>query len=124
MTSAYACEAPDKKGMDSAQITGAASSYARKYALNGLFCIDDTKDADSQENSPKAIVEPTKATPQPPKKVADSRKAEIKRLCDEMSLAPLLDGKDYKEYVMSLTGLDLVEENYSEIIERIKGQMK
>jgi len=48
---AYACEAPDKKGMDSAQITGAASSYARKYALNGLFLIDDTKDADTQDNS-------------------------------------------------------------------------
>lgn len=38
-----------KKGMDESQITGAASSYARKYALNGLFCIDDNKDADSQE---------------------------------------------------------------------------
>ena len=39
--------APDKKGMDVAQITGAASSYARKYALNGLFAIDDTADADA-----------------------------------------------------------------------------
>lgn len=45
--SAYAREAAAKKGMDEAQITGAASSYARKYALNGLFLIDDTKDADS-----------------------------------------------------------------------------
>jgi len=44
---AYAREEEDKKGMDKAQITGAASSYARKYALNGLFAIDDTKDADS-----------------------------------------------------------------------------
>lgn len=40
----------DKKGMDSSQITGAASSYARKYALNGLFCIDDSKDADDVDN--------------------------------------------------------------------------
>lgn len=39
-----------KKGMDASQITGAASSYARKYALNGLFAIDDTKDADSMDN--------------------------------------------------------------------------
>lgn len=46
-TSALAREALDKKGMDEAQITGAASSYARKYALSGLFCIDDTKDPDS-----------------------------------------------------------------------------
>lgn len=44
---AYARESLTKKGMDEAQITGAASSYARKYALNGLFCIDDTKDADT-----------------------------------------------------------------------------
>lgn len=48
---AYAREAESKKGMDESQITGAASSYARKYALNGLFAIDDTKDADTQDNS-------------------------------------------------------------------------
>ena len=47
--SAYAREPESKKGMDESQITGAASSYARKYALNGLFCIDDTKDADTQK---------------------------------------------------------------------------
>lgn len=48
-TDALAREAEDKKGMDEAQITGAASSYARKYALNAMFLIDDTKDADSDE---------------------------------------------------------------------------
>lgn len=47
----FAREAEDKKGMDASQITGAASSYARKYALNGLFCIDDTKDADTKDNT-------------------------------------------------------------------------
>lgn len=46
---AYAREEETKKGMDGSQITGTASSYARKYALNGLFCIDDTKDADTDE---------------------------------------------------------------------------
>lgn len=46
---AYARESEEKKGMDDSQITGTASSYARKYALNGLFCIDDTKDADINE---------------------------------------------------------------------------
>lgn len=45
--SAYAREDNEKKGMDLSQITGSTSSYARKYALNGLFCIDDTKDADT-----------------------------------------------------------------------------
>lgn len=46
---AYAREPEKKTGMDESQITGTASSYARKYALNGLFCIDDTKDADTDE---------------------------------------------------------------------------
>ena len=48
-SSAYAREQDEKKGLDASQITGTASSYARKYALNGLFCIDDTKDADTDE---------------------------------------------------------------------------
>ena len=47
---AYAREEETKKGMDSSQITGSASSYARKYALNGLFAIDDTKDSDFTNN--------------------------------------------------------------------------
>lgn len=56
--SAFARESLTKKGMDDSQITGTASSYARKYALNGLFLIDDTKDADSMDNSVK---QPTQA---------------------------------------------------------------
>lgn len=46
---AYAREEEEKKGMDSSQLTGSTSSYARKYALNGLFALDDTKDSDSDE---------------------------------------------------------------------------
>jgi len=60
----YAREAQNKKGMDDSQITGAASSYARKYALNGLFAIDDTKDADAtnkHETEKKNIKQPQKA---------------------------------------------------------------
>jgi hypothetical protein len=53
-TTAFAREAENKKGMDDAQITGSASSYARKYALNGLFCIDDTKDPDATNTHGKA----------------------------------------------------------------------
>jgi hypothetical protein len=48
---AYAREELTKKGMDGAQVTGATSSYARKYALNGLLLVDDSKDADSMDNS-------------------------------------------------------------------------
>jgi hypothetical protein len=65
----YAREARDKKGMDGAQITGASSSYARKYALNGLFLIDDVKDADATQgqtqNTPvssPAVVKQTKTS--------------------------------------------------------------
>ena len=46
INTAYAREEEDKKGMDGSQVTGASSSYARKYALNGMFAIDDTKDSD------------------------------------------------------------------------------
>ncbi len=53
-------EAIDKKGMDDSQITGSTSSYARKYALNGLFSIDDTKDADTQPPVKKATPTNTK----------------------------------------------------------------
>jgi hypothetical protein len=49
----FAREEETKKGMDGSQITGASSSYARKYALNGLFLIDDTKDSDSTNKDPK-----------------------------------------------------------------------
>lgn len=54
-TDAYARESADKKGMDASQVTGATSSYARKYALNGLLAIDDTKDADTMDNSKKPV---------------------------------------------------------------------
>ena len=56
----FAREAAEKKGMDVSQVTGAASSYSRKYALNGMFAIDDTKDADTKDNSEKP------AKPKPP----------------------------------------------------------
>ncbi len=58
-TIAYARHPEQKKGMDDSQITGATSSYARKYALNGLFCIDDNKDADATNTHDKE--EPTQA---------------------------------------------------------------
>lgn len=75
--SAYAREEESKKGMDSSQITGSASSYARKYALNGLFAIDDTKDADAGQ----------------------SEKSEIDEISDEkrMYLLTLLENTTYEE---------------------------
>lgn len=59
--SACAREAEDKRGMDAAQVTGSTSSYARKYALNGLFSIDDTKDADATNDHGKGKAMASKA---------------------------------------------------------------
>ena len=74
--SAFARESLDKKGMDGSQITGTSSSYARKYALNGLFAIDDTKDADTNESAPEA-------------KAVDIM-SEIKMITDAQSIAELV----------------------------------
>ena len=76
-----------KKGMDDSQITGAASSYARKYCLNGLYCIDDTKDADSEEVQAQAKGK------QPPKQppTHDAAKALIDSC---QALAELINAKD------------------------------
>ena len=76
---AYAREAETKKGMDDAQVTGATSSYARKYALNGLFLLDDTKDVDSEEYQAQSKQETNKAT----SKKAEPKKAEPKALSDK-----------------------------------------
>ncbi|HHQ8614135.1 TPA: ERF family protein [Escherichia coli] len=90
---AYAREEDNKKGMDASQLTGATSSYARKYALNGLFCIDDAKDADTdayskqtgqqprqQKNQPKQQQQKQKAPPNPDEVLA--------RFCDAAAKAP------------------------------------
>lgn len=65
IATAYARETEHRSGMDNAQVTGATSSYARKYALNGLFCIDDTKDPDALEYSIQSGEKKTKPDSQP-----------------------------------------------------------
>lgn len=87
--SAFARESQDKKGMDDAQITGAASSYARKYALNGLFCIDDTKDADTMDNTkheaPPVAPPPPKKPPYTPPVEAPKKKPTLDQVKKAMS---------------------------------------
>ena len=68
---AFAREAESKKGMDESQVTGTASSYARKYALNGLFCIDDTKDADALNTSKEYTEQPRNQTDDVAKALAE-----------------------------------------------------
>lgn len=84
----YAREADNKKGMDDAQLTGSASSYARKYALNGLFAIDDNKDADTDEYAQQAREKPQKAQakPQQAQKPKENKKRYYCSVCKkEMS---------------------------------------
>ena len=89
---AYARDEESKKGMDASQLTGATSSYARKYALNGLFCIDDARDPDTdayakqtgqqprqQKNPPKQQPQQQKAPPNPDEGLA--------RFCDAAAKA-------------------------------------
>lgn len=77
VNTAYAREEDSKKGMDASQVTGATSSYARKYALNGLFCIDDVKDADTRDNRQKEAAEQKKADAEQ-KKIENSVISEVK----------------------------------------------
>ena len=89
-TTAYAREADAKKGMDEAQVTGATSSYARKYALNALFLLDDTKDVDSEEyqaqvkDAKPAQAKPAQAKPQAQTAPAGHSKDDIKAKYSEL----------------------------------------
>lgn len=78
--SAFAREEESKKGMDASQLTGATSSYARKYALNGLFAIDDNKDSDTTNTGDKTD-EPKKnekpSTPEVKKEIMEAIKKEV-----------------------------------------------
>ena len=82
---AFAREEAEKKGMDGAQVTGASSSYARKYCLNGLLLIDDTKDADTDENHNETQNRANKAkkadAPAEPKYFTEQDIAELTDLC-------------------------------------------
>lgn len=89
-TVAYAREEESKKGMDSSQVTGAASSYARKYALNGLFCIDDNKDSDSTNIGDKTTgqkVEPEKKT----EMISSENVMSIKNIIDKYPESKLME---------------------------------
>jgi hypothetical protein len=86
IVTAYAREADNKAGMDSCQVTGTASSYARKYALNGLFCIDDNKDADTDEyaNQTKRATTTTAKDEKKEKPVFDSSHPSWQKALDLM----------------------------------------
>ena len=98
--SAFAKEPLDKKGMNPSQITGATSSYARKYALNGLFCIDDNKDADTDEYIAKTTQ--TKAKTQAPKtnsvKEKEVKQGYLQKITQQMGIKQI-NPKLISEYI-------------------------
>jgi len=98
-TSSMARESLSKKGMDDSQITGTASSYARKYALNGLLLIDDTKDADSHNNSSQPQKQEAIKPQTKPDETALNWVSAIKN--GTTTLDAITDG-NYKQYIQSL----------------------
>lgn len=105
---AFAREADTKKGMDVAQVTGAASSYARKYALSGLFLCDDTKDNDGYDNNQQTTQQqqgyqqptqqqPVQQTPPPPENNADVWENGRKKLT-EWCMAHQAEGQKWFDY--------------------------
>lgn len=102
--SAYAREADQKKGMDDSQVTGTASSYARKYALNGLFLLDDTKDPDTDEYAKQTGAEkkPEKTAEKNPL-IEYASEAAIKTITKMVEKAGLSMDKVLKKPIEDLT---------------------
>ena len=117
-TSAFARESADKKGMDSSQVTGATSSYARKYALNGLFAIDDNKDADATNTHGKDTIKvnmtPALSEAQLKRLYAIGNKVGIKK--------EVLDSTVKKSF--GCEPRDMTKEQYQNICERLEKKSK
>jgi len=92
IATAYAREPLAKKGMDESQITGTASSYARKYAMNGLYQIDDTKAADSDEYTEQV----KQATPKP---ITKSQQEALQKRSDEIAKMAKLESKNFFDQI-------------------------
>ena len=101
--SAYAREADQKKGMDDSQVTGTASSYARKYALNGLFLLDDTKDPDTDEYAKQTGAEKKDKQPEKGTLIEYASEAAIKTITKMVEKAGLSMDKVLKKPIEELT---------------------
>lgn len=114
---AIAREEETKKGMDAAQITGSASSYARKYALNGLFNIDDTKDADSHDNT-QHVSKPTRKPKSSELATEKQRQLIQQKLADQG-----ISQENTKTYLIEQFGVELplTKEGASFVIEELIG---
>ena len=116
--SAFARESADKKGMDASQVTGATSSYARKYALNGLFAIDDNKDADATNTHGKETIKvnmtPALSEAQLKRLYAIGNKAGIKK--------EVVDSTVKKSF--GCEPRNMTKEQYQNICERLEKKSK
>ena len=100
--SGLARENATQKGMNDAQITGSVSSYARKYSLNGLFCIDDTKDADTLDNS---------TTDKPIKPIETPKgKKDIETPTDKKGSPLITEGQRKRLFALSKANVELIKE--------------
>lgn len=111
--SAFAREDESKKGMDSSQLTGSTSSYARKYALNGLFAIDDNRDSDSDE--PDSLLSESK-----PESKGELTDAQIKRLF-AIAYSVNIDAATVKEQIRAKFDKDVSELSRQEYDQVTKG---
>ncbi len=115
---AYAREAEKKSGMDDSQITGTASSYARKYALNGLFLIDDTKDADTEAY--RQQTQATQQTQAKPKKTDNDTYVRIMALITETGS----DERKLCEYYKVDSVKSLTDEQAKHCLSKLEGKLK
>lgn len=115
--SGFAREEENKKGMDGSQVTGAASSYARKYALNGLFCIDDGKDSDATNTHGK-YTKPERVTAPP---VKDGKiKPQVDEETMNKAVAFIQNSKNPQQaYAMSVEKYTFTPEQDSELLETV-----
>ena len=126
---AYAREPEDKKGMDAAQITGTASSYARKYALNALLLIDDAKDPDTDEYKVEQDAKAAKAMPKPKRKTDSSVMDEFLNDGQLKALEMLLEKAEIPvEKFNSIYGLTILSElpadKYDDAVKKLEAAIK
>lgn len=133
---AYAREEREKKAADTSQVTGAASSYARKYALNGLFCIDDAKDEDNPQGAKKTTNKTKNVSqrdasqidlPQGQEKIDEKRIQIIKNLTEKYKDRGMKIEKLLKMYQLKDIA-DMTTQQYSDCINKLalyeKGEKK
>lgn len=114
---AYARESVGKKGMDDPQMTGTASTYARKYACNGLFAIDDTEDSDSMDNREQTLLNGKKPT-------KGHITVEQNLKLDRLSRDPALKGTDTPAKVRKLIDENPTEDRAAKAIVKLQNAIK